>query len=191
MLIRDRTFIVHTAGAALGSAAMFAYIGGVPFVYMKLFGISETHFGYFFGANAAGLITSAQVNGWLVKRFDPAKVLRCAMAMEATAGCFLLFSAITGFGGMVGVMVPLFLMVSSLGYIFPNTTALAMEPHPKVAGNASAILGCGQFGISGIGGFLVSAFHNGTAVPMSAVIAICASSALVINLLFAPPNPEA
>lgn len=186
MLLTDRSFIVHTAGAALGSAAMFAYIGGVPFVYMNLFGISETHFGYFFGANAAGLIAAAQVNGWLVRRVDPAKVLRGAMFVEASAGCFLLLAAFTGFGGFVAVLICLFCMVASLGFIFPNTTALAMAPHGRVAGNASAILGCFQFGVSGAGGFLVSAFHNGTAVPMAAVIAICATSALLINLLFAP-----
>ena len=186
MLVRDRKFIVNTAGAALGSAAMFAYIGGVPFVYMEIFHVTERHFGWFFGANAAGFIGFAQVNGWLVKRMEPAKILRYGMIVESTAGCCLLLSAITGVGGFIGVIVPLFCMVASLGFIFPNTTALAMAPHGRVAGNASAILGCFQFGISGIGGFLVSAFHNGTAVPMAAVIAICASSALVINLLFAP-----
>lgn len=186
MLLRNRTFIVHAAGASLGSAAMFAYIGSAAFVFMELFHVSPQHFGLFFGANAAGLIGCAQINGKLVQKLQPAQVLRGAMIVQAIAGASLLAVALTGAGGFVGVLLPLFVLVSCLGFIFPNTTALAMAPHGKVAGNASAILGCLQFGVSGLAGYLVSRLHTGTAVPMASVIAICSISAMGINVLGSP-----
>jgi uncharacterized membrane protein len=62
-----------------------------------------------------------------------------------------------------------------------------MSPHGRIAGNASAVLGFIQFGVSALGGLVVSAVQNAqvtpTAVPMAATIAVCGSLALCINLL--------
>ena len=74
-----------------------------------------------------------------------------------------------------------------MGFVFPNTTVLAMSPHSRIAGNASAALGFLQFGVSAIGGLIVSAIQNAqvipTAVPISATIALCSGAALWLNLL--------
>ena len=63
-----------------------------------------------------------------------------------------------------------------------------MAPHGKIAGNASAMLGCLQFAIGGAGGMLVSGLDNGTSIPMVSVIAVGSCLALAINLAFAPKN---
>ena len=110
------------------------------------------------------------------------------------AGTALLFTAATGFGGFPGILAPLFVFVASLGFVFPTTTALAMAPHGRIAGSASAVLGCVTFLISGAGGLLVSALHNGTAVPMAGLIAGGGAAALLLNVLLLPksgPHVEA
>jgi hypothetical protein len=48
------------------------------------------------------------------------------------------------------------------------------------------MLGCIQFALGGLGGGLVSALDDGTAMPMAGVIAFGGVVALAINLLFAP-----
>ena len=55
------------------------------------------------------------------------------------------------------------------------------------AGNASAVFGCVQFFVSGLGGMGVSLLHNGTALPMAGLICFGAAAALVCNL-FAPAS---
>ena len=35
-------------------AVMFAYIAGSPFVFIDLYGVSPSHYGWLFGANALG-----------------------------------------------------------------------------------------------------------------------------------------
>ncbi|RYD64024.1 MAG: hypothetical protein EOP84_33090 [Verrucomicrobiaceae bacterium] len=83
-------------------------------------------------------------------------------------------------------------MIASMGFVFPNTTVLAMSPHGAIAGNASAVLGFLQFGISALGGLVVSSLQNAqttpTAGPMAASIAVCATTALVLNLLTHPTH---
>ena len=43
--------------------------------------------------------------------------------------------------GVGAVLAPMFVIVSSLSFVLPNSTALALADHPEVAGTASALLG--------------------------------------------------
>ena len=184
-LLRHRLLIAHAMAGSLVLAGLFAYVAGSPFVFITLFHVPESHFWMFFGTNAAGLIASSQVNGWLVQRADPRRVLRGGLIAATVAGTLLLFAAATGAGGFVGLLVPLFAFLCCFGFILPTSTALAMAPHGRVAGAASAVLGAVQFAVSGLAGVAVSALHNGTAVPMAAAIAVAGGAALAVNLLLA------
>lgn len=185
-LLRERTFLTSTLVGSLASAGLFAYISGSAFVFIELFHVPAEHFGWFFGANAMGLIVASQVNGALVRRIEPRRLLQVSLAVAAAAGATLLLTAGAGVGGFAGVIGPLFVFVASLGFVMPNATAIAMAPHGEHAGNASALFGCLQFLLSGAGGLLVSAMHNDTAVPMAGLIAAAAVGALVIHALFVP-----
>ncbi len=185
-LLRDRTFMVYALSGALIAAGMFAYLEGSPQVFIEINHISADHFGYFFGAIAVGLVLASQLNGFLVRRVHPHHIFRVILMVAAAASVALFFTARTGAGGFAGILIPLFVFVSCNGFSFPNATALALAPHGKVAGSAAAMLGCIQFALGGLGGGLVSALDDGTAMPMAGVIAFGGVVALAINLLFAP-----
>jgi DHA1 family bicyclomycin/chloramphenicol resistance-like MFS transporter len=70
------------------------------------------------------------------------------------------------------VLVPLFLVVSSIGVVMPNATALALSEHPDVAGSASALVGVLQFVVGAAAAPLVGVAGNDTAVPMALMIAL-------------------
>jgi DHA1 family bicyclomycin/chloramphenicol resistance-like MFS transporter len=108
------------------------------------------------------------------------------------AGLALLFSAYTGAGGFPGILVPLFVFVASLGFVLPNTTVLAMAPHGRVAGSASALLGTVQFLLGAAAAGLASALGSGTAVPLAVVVAGCACTAFLIHQTVprVPPLPS-
>ena len=72
------------------------------------------------------------------------------------------------------LLIPLFMGMASLGSILPNATACAMAKQGQQAGLASALMGSLQFGIAAGASAAVGALHNGTAVPMALVIAVCA-----------------
>jgi DHA1 family bicyclomycin/chloramphenicol resistance-like MFS transporter len=54
-----------------------------------------------------------------------------------------------------------------------------MGPQGRHAGSASALIGTLQFGGGAVAGALIGLLHNGTAVPMVAVIAACGVGGLV------------
>jgi DHA1 family bicyclomycin/chloramphenicol resistance-like MFS transporter len=187
-LLSDRAFLVHALSGSLAMAGLFAYLEGSPLVFIELNHVSADRFGLFFGIIAAGLIGASQINGYLVRRLHPGSILRVVLFISAASGVALFVTQTAHIGGFPGLLALLFLSIACLGFASPNATALAMAPHGKIAGNASAMLGCLQFAIGGAGGMLVSGLDNGTAIPMVSVIAAGSCLALGINLAFAPKN---
>ncbi len=69
--------------------------------------------------------------------------------------------------------MPLFVYVSCIGFILPNSTALAMAPFGRNAGAASALLGTIQFTIAALTSTTMGIIHYASPFPMSALIAVC------------------
>lgn len=188
MLLRDRAFMRFALSGGIAIAGMFAYIAGSPYVFMEIHGVLPQNYGWIFGTNAAGLIAASQVNGWLVMRVQRVPLLVGAMSVAAAAGAALAVAGITGFGGLTGILVPLFVYIATLGFVLPLSAALAMAPHGRNAGSASAMLGVLQFTLGAVSGSLVGALHDGTARPMTLIIAGCGIGALLLQRLLASPD---
>ena len=179
-LLSNRAFMGWVLSGGMIFSGLLAYISGSSFVFIELFKIRPERFGFFFGANAVGLIAASQINGWLARRYSPKQVVNTVMPIAAIAGLALVTAVSTGFAGFLGLLVPLFCFVACLGFVMPSTTALAMAPHGAVAGSASALLGTVQFTMGATSGALVGVLSNGTAVPFGAVIACCGVGGLVV-----------
>jgi MFS transporter, DHA1 family, multidrug resistance protein len=177
-LLRDRWFVGHALAGGLGFGALFAYISGSSFVLQGIYGVSPQLYSVLFAMNGLGLIAGSQVNARLVGRFGPAKLLRAGLLSIACSAAALLAVVTAGGLGVWAVLVPMFVIVSSLSFVLPNSTALALADHADVAGTASALLGVGQFLIGAVVAPLVGAGGTGSAVPMAAVMTGAALAAL-------------
>ncbi len=172
-LAADRRFMGHALAGGFIIGGLFAYISGSPFVFMELHGVPAGQYGFYFGANALGIMVAGQVVGRLAQRVAPARLLPVVIWVPLLAGLALLGVAATGLGGFAAMLVALFAYVAMIGAVMPLTVALAMGPHGAVAGSASALMGTLQFTIGAGAGALLGVLQDGTAVPMAAVIAGC------------------
>lgn len=190
-LLGHRRFMGFALAGSTAQAGMFAYIATSAFVFIEVYGLTPSHFGWIFGLNAAGLIIASQLNARLLRRHRSERVLRTALASNTLFGAAMLVLVATGTGGIWGVAVPLFGAISSLGCSFPNSTAAAMAPFGDRAGMAAALLGALQFTIAALVTSLVGYLHDGTALPLAAVIFACGSIAyLLLRTLTGPPATE-
>jgi len=182
-LLEDRTFLGASLVCGFSSAGMFAYIASAPFVFINFFKLPPQQFGWLFGVIAAGLIASSQVNGRMPRRIPLWQVLRLANLVQLGSGLVLLLTAITGFGGMVGIFAPVFVYMCAAGFVFPNGNAIAMMRHGNMAGTASALLGTNQFTIAAVTTIALGVIDNSSALPMAIVIAGCGAAATLLNFL--------
>ena len=178
-LLLDRTYICYVLSGALIFAGLLTYVSGSPYVFIELFHVAPERYGLYFGVNACGIMAASQTNRWLATRIDGRRIVGIVLTVAMAASLVLLFDAYSGFGGFAGILIPLFFYIGCHGFVLPNTTALAMAPHGQVAGSASALLGTIQFVLASVIGALVSAFTNGTPVPLAAAIAACGVAAFI------------
>ena len=178
-LLADRRYLGYALSGGFGQAGMFAYISGSPFVFIDLYGVPAHAYGWLFGLNAMGIVGFTQVNRRLLLKYDSDRILNFGNLAGFLMCVVLLAAALSNAAGLIGILVPLFFVVAFRGLTFPNASAGAMAPFPEKAGSASALLGSVQFAIAAIASAAVGLFHNGTAVPMAAVISTCGLLAFV------------
>ena len=80
-------------------------------------------------------------------------------------------------------------MVSAIGLIVPNSTALALAHQGERAGSASALYGLGQFGLGAVLAPLAGIAGNHDALPMAITIAVCGLGALLFYELWCDRAP--
>lgn len=168
-LLRDRYFLAYSVVLGLSFAAMFSYIAGSSFVLEDIHGISTQVYGAIFGLNAFGIVLASQLNRALVGRASPDRMLLIGVAAGTAGGVGLAAVVLAGIG-VAGILPCLFVVVSSLGFVIPNASALALTDYPHAAGSASALLGTLQFAFGGAAAPLVGIAGRGTAVPMGLLI---------------------
>ncbi len=168
------------AGGGLLFAGVFAYIAGVPFVYIDHFGVPAEFFGLLFGLNAFGLLLGAAMTNRLVARLGWRRVLRVAGWLGAASALALLGVALTRWGGLVAVAAPLFTFVASLGMLGPTATTGALENHPQRAGAASALAGSARFGLGAGAIAALAQLHDGTPLAMAVVMFACGATGLAL-----------
>lgn len=189
-LLRDRTFVALVLVGGLMMSALFSYISGSPFVLQGIYGLSERDFGLVFGCNALGIVLGTQLNPLLLRRFRPSQVLTAAVLTASAGATVLVATTATGFGGLLGLLVPLGLIIGTCGLALPNTPALALSRHGEAAGTAAALLGAVQFGVGAVTAPLVGVLGTGSAVPMAAVILGGTAAAAVLLLTVVRRDPH-
>jgi DHA1 family bicyclomycin/chloramphenicol resistance-like MFS transporter len=187
-ILVNRRFLGPALAIGCTSGMLFTYIASSSFLFIELFGVPVVYFGVLFATNSIGLYVGAQTNRWLLRWFAPERILRKGMGVNVGVALVLVVCAWTGVGGFPLLFAVLFLCLSTLGAIFPNATAMTMQPFATEAGRASALLGIFQFTLGAAGGALVSVFHNGTALPMA--IQIACYGVVALATLFLTPRRE-
>jgi DHA1 family bicyclomycin/chloramphenicol resistance-like MFS transporter len=177
--LQDRWFVGHGLAGGLGFGALFAYISGSSFVLQRIYGLSPQLFSLAFAMNGLGLIAASQVNARIVERYGPKRLLRGALICVVASSLVLLTVVLIGGLPVWALLAPMFAIVSSIPFVLPNTTALALADHASVAGSASALLGVTQFMIGALAAPLVGVAGPDSAVPMGIVMVTLSLGALV------------
>jgi DHA1 family bicyclomycin/chloramphenicol resistance-like MFS transporter len=112
-----------------------------------------------------------QLNSRLVRRYGSDTLMRGGTVLAALAGGWTACAAWLGWGGLYGLVVPLFLFISAAGLIVANSIAGALRNVPQQAGAVSALIGAIQYGSGIAGSALVGLLADGTPRPMAFTIA--------------------
>ncbi|GAA0235963.1 multidrug effflux MFS transporter [Castellaniella daejeonensis] len=175
LLLTHRRFMGYTLAGGFGSGGLFAYISGSPQVFISIYGVDPRWFGLLFGLNAAALIGASQVSARLLNRHPPIRLLARAQGILVLMTLCALLSTLLGWIDLPLLMLCLMGFMASQGFVGPNAAALALAEQGPRLGVASALMGALQMLCGALAGFAVSAWHTGTPLPLTAVLAACAA----------------
>lgn len=187
-LLRRPRLTGYVLTGAFSGAALFVYVATSPDIVIGHFHVRPQDFGWVFGVNAFGFIGGSQVNARLARRFRSDLILKWANLAAFGAALVLAIDAWTGFGGLIGFVAPMFLVMSSLGFNQPNAGAGALGEDPTRAGATSALLGGAGFAAGASASALAGLIRDGSARPMSLVLV--ASLAITVVLLRTLVKPK-
>jgi len=180
--LKNPRILGYMLTSGLNFSCMFAWIAAAPYLVISLYKVPALYFGWIFGANAAGFMIAAQINRRLLKSYRSDDILPRGAFGAALAAAVLLVDALTGWGGALGVFLPLFVVVASLGFVSTNAMAGGMAVDPSRAGVVSALFGASQFSVAGLTTVAAAVLSRRPALAMAIVIMICALGALIFPL---------
>ncbi len=181
-LLKNRHFMRFTLCVAFYYVAAYAFITGSPFVYISYFGIDAQHYGWLFAVNVVGLMAVSMVNRRLVHRYPLESLLKVAVITATFAALIVALSAKLAFGGILMIILPVFVFFSMNGIIAATSTAAAMDTVPNMAGSASALIGSLQYGSGIISSLLLALLSDGTPWTMAWIIALFTVASAVMAL---------
>jgi MFS transporter, DHA1 family, multidrug resistance protein len=189
-LLRDRTVVGCCLAFGLGAGAMFAYLAGSPFVLQDLYGLSPQAYALVFAANALGLVAASQAGRRVVGATGPRALLAAGVAACALGGACTL-AALAAHAAVGVVLAALFVVVASMGLVFPNATAHALAEHGDDAGAAAGLLGLAQYVFGAVVAPVVGIAGAGDALPMGiAMAALGAAAVVAFAVLVRAPEAE-
>lgn len=180
-VLSDKVYLAVAFSAGMNFAALFAYVAGSTFVLQDIFGLSAQRFGVIFASLSLGLTLASQVNPRLVRMIGPVRALMVAQYLLITGGALALVFAHFRLFGAMGFVAPMVLVMTAMGFAFPNAPAIALHRHGATAGTAAALLGSAQCVMGALATPLVGLLADGTSRPVP--IVILATSLLALAVL--------
>ena len=180
-MITQRQLLGYGLSSGFYYGATYAYLAGTPFVYIELYHVSPQAYGWLFGLNIIGLMAMNAVNSRLVMTVGSDRMLRMGVDALAVAGVVLAVDAWTGWGGLAGLVAPVFVVISMNGAVVANAVAGALSAYPRRAGAASAVVGAIQFSMGILTTALTGWLADGTAFTYAGIIGLRGVLAVLAN----------
>lgn len=169
-----------TAAQCFAFATMFIWISSIALVFDQAYA-RAAEFPYWFAAVALLSAPASLLNARLVMRLGMHRLVVAALTAQIAAAGAMLAGLGFGLGAAEFAVFVAFMLVQffSIGLVFGNLNALALEPMGHVAGMAASVMGGVSTLVSAlIATVLVRLFDGGSAGPLAVSALICAGSAL-------------
>ncbi len=187
-LLGHRAYLGYSLTVAFSYAGLFSFISGSSFVLIDGLGVPSQHFGFFFAAIVVGYFTGTQIAGRLTMRLGIERMVWIGGFVSLAGGLSMMLLARWAGSGPwapLAIVAPMVGYMVGTGIVMPNAQAGGLGPFPRMAGAASALMGFLQMAIAASFGIAFGQLHDGTAMPMAALIAAASCCGLASFVMLA------
>lgn len=195
-VFRIRLFVGFMLTSSFSSFCMFAYISNASYVFQQQLGLSPVAFSWIFAANALLPTLLALVNVRLIGRFQPRRLVLFGLSLSAVSAVVIALATFVWDMALAPTWIGFALLMSSVAFIFGNSSAMALGEAREHAGTASAVQGLVQSLANALSAPLATLGGGQSAVPMAFVMIVGVVGAWVCFFTIArghrlpPPRPS-
>ncbi len=164
-VLANRQYVGYLLTFCFAFTALFAYISASPFVIQNVMGMSTGAYTLVFSLNALVIFITSSAASALAGRVRYRGMIAGGLAVALVATSGLVLAILSGLP-TVPTLVLFACFQGSLGFVFSNATAMALEEAGAHAGTGSAFLGFLQFFLAAAVSPLVGIMGEDTALPM-------------------------
>ena len=170
LILNHTQFLAYSLTLLFSYGALFSFISVGAFVVIGVLGVAPDKFGYLFFFVAIGYASGGLLAGKLVARVGVTNMIGIGVGLGLSIGIVGLALSINETQTIAAVVVPVVGVFFACGFVLPAATAGALMPFPEIAGTASSAISFLQMSGGAIIGFLAGYLHDGTTLPLFAVI---------------------
>lgn len=170
-LMGDRIFIGNALATGFAFTSLFSYVSLSSFVVIDVLGVRPEHFGYAFAVPVLCFMTSSTLAARLSHRVPLERTIKAGVALGTLAATVMLAFALFHVQTIAAVIGPVAATMFGVGLVLPNSTAVALSGHPRIAGSASALLGAMQMAMGSIAGWIAGELFDGGTLTLAAFMA--------------------
>jgi DHA1 family bicyclomycin/chloramphenicol resistance-like MFS transporter len=180
-IFRSRPALGFTVTAGLISGAHLGYLNSSQQIFQEQYGLGDL-FPIYFAVIALSIGLASFLNARMVMRFGMHFLVRWALTAMLVLAiiCALISLASGGQPPLWFLMVYLMMTFFTVGVLFGNQNALAMEPLGRIAGIGAAVVGSLSTFISVPVGTVIGQSYNSTVLPLVIGIAAMAGLSLIV-----------
>lgn len=168
-LVRMPQFIGYALGGSV-AAVMYAYLTMLPFVLVDMLHRPVREVGPLYLLIVIGNAIGSYASNRLVKRLGSRRIAAIGMKIQLASGVALMLVHVTGHLSVITFIAPATLLAIGIGLTNPNAIVNAVSANPAAIGAASGLYGSMQMAVAAACTLAVSAWHDGTVLPLATVL---------------------
>lgn len=182
--MRNQGFKTCLLSGGFAVAGFVAFLSASSGVAKSNFGLNAQEYSYAFAGVIAPFLIVSIFSNHYIERIGSHRFIIMGGFLEAIGGLGMLVFALAGSSHPLSFFGPMALFVIGFSFLYPLSTAKALNPFKAIAGTASSLLGFTQ-NIMGAGvSALLAVFIDGTALPISLAIAFCGIASAGVYILY-------
>lgn len=170
LLFHNTKFTFYVLITGFSFSLTIAFCTAAPFLLQKTMGLNEIQFGWLMFFVACGYLIGVIANGFLLTYFTAERIMQGGLLCSLSAVVLMVLLAALDVFTLISVVGPVFLIIFSQGFIFPNALGLAMNNLTHDFGLSSSLLTSFQMIIVGIASHFVTYFEHTSPLPLAIIM---------------------
>jgi DHA1 family bicyclomycin/chloramphenicol resistance-like MFS transporter len=194
-LLKNQRYMSYLIALTCVFGALFAFVTAGPFVLIDRLGIATQHYGVAAAVPIGAFIVGSFAATRMADRVAIVQQVQASVLVSLGGGLLMFGLVVAGYESVAVILIGMSLHHAGLGVLLAaGYVGLLDAVDRENRGSASALAGSAQVAGASLASFLVGAFHDGSAIPMVATVALlCALGTMgwtVLNLTIGPNHGQ-